>query len=91
MTTRNIPLGDDAPERLALLRAIKLLGGNKSEVARVCGCTQANIFQIVEYRRRLPAEFVLPLEARTGVSRHELRPDIYPLEPAVSRATDITA
>jgi hypothetical protein len=28
---------------------------------------------------RVPAERVLAVEAATGVSRHELRPDIYPL------------
>lgn len=29
--------------------------------------------------KRLPAEHVLAVEAATGVSRHLLRPDIYPL------------
>ncbi len=28
----------------------------------------------------MPAEFVLKAEAATGVSRHDLRPDIYPVE-----------
>lgn len=27
-----------------------------------------------------PAEYVLKIEAATGVSRHELRPDLYPLK-----------
>jgi len=31
-------------------------------------------------RGRVPAERVLAIEAATGVSRHELRPDIYPVE-----------
>lgn len=30
--------------------------------------------------KRLPAEHVLAVEAMTGVSRHNLRPDIYPRE-----------
>jgi len=29
---------------------------------------------------RLPAEYVLSVEAATGISRHELRPDLYPEE-----------
>lgn len=31
---------------------------------------------------RLPAERVLNVERLTGVSRHDLRPDIYPVEAA---------
>lgn len=34
----------------------------------------------MQISRRVPAEFVLKVEALTGVSRHELRPDIYPIE-----------
>lgn len=31
---------------------------------------------------RIPAERVLAVEAATGISRHELRPDIYPKQRA---------
>lgn len=31
-------------------------------------------------RGKIPAERVLAVEAATGVSRHKLRPDIYPVE-----------
>jgi hypothetical protein len=31
-------------------------------------------------RKSLPAEHVLAVEAATGISRHELRPDIYPVQ-----------
>jgi DNA-binding transcriptional regulator YdaS (Cro superfamily) len=30
--------------------------------------------------RRVPAIRVLAIEAATGISRHELRPDLYPVE-----------
>lgn len=30
--------------------------------------------------KRLPPKRVLALEAESGVSRHELRPDLYPLD-----------
>ncbi|MDQ0305303.1 transcriptional regulator [Ancylobacter polymorphus] len=35
-------------------------------------------------RRRVPAERVLDVERITGISRHDLRPDLYPREPAPS-------
>lgn len=33
--------------------------------------------------RRVPAERVLEVESQTGISRHELRPDLYPLKVRV--------
>lgn len=33
-------------------------------------------------QRRIPAERVLDVERITGISCHELRPDLYPLERA---------
>lgn len=33
-------------------------------------------------QRPLPAEYVIAVEEKTGVSRHRLRPDIYPLASA---------
>lgn len=37
-------------------------------------------------RRRVPAERVLEVERVTGVSRHELRPDLYPAPTAGAAA-----
>lgn len=36
--------------------------------------------QAISQWRRVPVERVLEVERITGVSRHELRPDIYPTE-----------
>ncbi len=47
-------------------------------MARICGVTQAAVWKWMKKRRPLPAEHVLVAEAQTGVSRHDLRPDIYP-------------
>lgn len=58
---------------LAVTRA-----GGQSSIARICGCTPGNINQLLQKERQLPAEHVLKVEAATGVSRHDLRPDIYP-------------
>jgi DNA-binding transcriptional regulator YdaS (Cro superfamily) len=58
---------------LAITRA-----GSQAALAKICGCTPGNINQLVKKRSDLPAEYVLAVEAATGVSKHDLRPDIYP-------------
>lgn len=58
---------------LAVTRA-----GSQSALAKICGCTPGNINQLLINKRQLPAEYVLPVEAATGVARWLLRPDIYP-------------
>jgi DNA-binding transcriptional regulator YdaS (Cro superfamily) len=61
----------------ALVAAVNA-AGSQSALAKVCGCTPANISQLICGRKVLPARFVLNVEAATGVSRHDLRPDLYP-------------
>jgi DNA-binding transcriptional regulator YdaS (Cro superfamily) len=54
-------------------------GGGLQPFAAKCGVR----YQAVQkWRRsgRIPAERVLSIEAISGVSRHELRPDLYPIE-----------
>lgn len=66
----------------AAIRARKLYGdGRQSGFGQLLGITQ----QAVSQRERggLPLQSndeVLKVEAATGVSRHDLRPDIYPRE-----------
>lgn len=55
------------------------LAGSQTALARAIGKKQ----QHVEYWLRVdkvPGEYVLSIERATGVSRHELRPDLYPHE-----------
>ena len=63
----------------AFAKAHKAAGGH-SALARICGCTAGNIFQLVDKGSLLPGRFVLKVEAATSVSRHDLRPDLYPRE-----------
>ena len=49
-------------------------------MARICGCTPPNIHQLVQRGSVLPAAYVFDVEEATGISRHDLRPDIYPRE-----------
>lgn len=65
-----------------LARAMAALDNNQSEMARICGVKQPSVWAWVHGKKQLPAEHVLKVEAATGVSRHDLRPDIYPRENA---------
>lgn len=61
----------------------KILGrerGLKLKVARELHITHGAVSQW----RRVPAERVLDVERVTGISRSELRPDLYPLSPEVA-------
>jgi hypothetical protein len=73
----------DVESRDAAIAAFHLAherAGGHTELARVCGCSAPNIFQLVDKRSLLPGRYVLKVEAATGVSRHDLRPDLYPRE-----------
>lgn len=63
----------------ALILAVDKTGSN-SAMARLCGLSPTAVWKWVQVSKRLPAEHVLTVEAATGVSRHLLRPDIYPRE-----------
>lgn len=66
-----IPSGEPALRR-AVARA-----GSQTALARLLGVTQQAVSQWL-VQGRPPASHVLPIERATGVSRHELRPDLYP-------------
>lgn len=61
----------------ALKGSVEILG-SQSAYARLCGVSQTAVWKWLQSGKRLPAEHVLTVEAETGVSRHLLRPDIYP-------------
>jgi len=55
--------------------------GSQAELARLLGVSSQAINKMLT-AKRVPAERVLKIEEVTGVSRHELRPDLYPAESA---------
>lgn len=61
-------------------RAIQILGTQEKLAELLNVSTQA----VTKWRKRVPAERVLGIEKATGgaVTRHELRPDLYPTETA---------
>ncbi|WP_443026933.1 YdaS family helix-turn-helix protein [Sphingomonas sp. LB2R24] len=75
---------------LALLAAISL-AGSQGRLAEICGCTPPNIWQLVRRGSALPGRFVLAVEKGTGLSRHVLRPDLYPIEHTLCSMTTIAA
>lgn len=56
--------------------------GSQSAFARLCGVSQTAVWKWLQSGKRLPAEHVLTVERATGVSKHLLRPDIYPKSTA---------
>jgi len=63
----------------ALLTAVER-AGSQAAIARACNVSSTAVWKWVQFSRRVPAEYVLKVERLTGVSRHQLRPDIYPVE-----------
>ncbi len=57
--------------------------GGKAAFAKAVGVPATYIYQLEKGLRRVPPGRVLAIEAATDhrVSRHELRPDLYPKEP----------
>lgn len=62
----------------ALHRALEAFNGNQTRFADAIGTSQQLVSYWVKKGRVLPAEYVLATEQATGISRHDLRPDIYP-------------
>lgn len=52
--------------------------GSQSQMARDLGVSQTAVWKWLQSSKRMSAEYVLTAERLYGVSRHDLRPDIYP-------------
>jgi DNA-binding transcriptional regulator YdaS (Cro superfamily) len=69
----------------ALIKAIAAAGGQSAlarGISKSTGRTirQGHIWSWLYRTQIVPAEYVIAIESITGVSRHDLRPDIYPHE-----------
>lgn len=60
----------------ALARAVRAVG-SQSGFGRLIGKRQSTIFEWLKEDKHLPGEHVLKVEAETGISRHELNPDVF--------------
>lgn len=64
-------------ETINVIEKASTILGSQAKLAKALGVTNQ---AVTKWKRRIPAERVLEIEAATkgGVTRHELRPDIYP-------------
>lgn len=67
----------------ALREAVARLGSQQG-LADICAVSQTAVWKWLQAGKALPPKHVLAVEAATGISRHELRPDIYPIETTQS-------
>ena len=63
----------------ALAKAVRA-AGSQSAFGRLLGKTQSVVHDWLRDGKELPGEHVFEIEGATGVSRHELRLDLYPRE-----------
>ncbi|MEM9965524.1 MAG: YdaS family helix-turn-helix protein [Asticcacaulis sp.] len=68
----------------ALSEAIAI-AGSQGRFARLCDVSQPSVWRWVNSSGTLPAEHVLKVESATGVSRHDLRPDLYPRDEVITK------
>lgn len=68
------------PSPFEALQAAVEAAGSQSALAAICGVSQPAVWKWLQSSKRVPAEVVLRIEAATGIPRHWLRPDIYPLD-----------
>lgn len=68
----------EVPSVTGIKQAIAAIGTGKALAQRL-GLSPMAVSGWVK-RDKIPAERVLEIERITGVSRHELRPDLYPTE-----------
>jgi len=69
---------------IAALQRAKDLLGSQQALADIVGVKQPSVHHILNDGKKVPAEWCLPIERATEgkVTRHDLRPDLYPDEAA---------
>lgn len=62
-------------------KAVKICG-SQTALANIVGVKQQYVWNWLNKNKSVPAEYVIPIEKATKgeITRHELRPDIYPSE-----------
>lgn len=71
----------------ALERAIEIAGGQSALADKIGGkIKQGHVWWWLKESGRVPAEHCIAIENATGVTRYELRPDVFGPEPLKQRA-----
>jgi len=76
---------EQALSRFEALKLCLTRAGTQEQMAHDLGTTQPTVSRWLASSKQLPVEHVLIAERIYGVSRHDLRPDIYPRETMVDR------
>ncbi|WP_313800959.1 YdaS family helix-turn-helix protein [Sphingobium sp.] len=76
---------DTKPTRFEALKLVIEAYGTQEAAAAAFRVSQSSISRWLSQSKQLPAEHVIQAETDTGISRHWIRPDIYPVEDAASR------
>ncbi|WP_411341189.1 YdaS family helix-turn-helix protein [Sphingopyxis sp. J-6] len=71
----------------ALKRCLEL-AGSQPKLARDLKLAQSTVWRWLNQTKQMPPEHVLDAERLYGVSRHDLRPDIYPREPMIDQQVE---
>jgi DNA-binding transcriptional regulator YdaS (Cro superfamily) len=66
----------------AITEAVEAIGGQVA-LAKMLGVNPSLISQWVTGRLKVAARHVLAIEAASGISRHDLRPDVFGPAPSV--------
>jgi DNA-binding transcriptional regulator YdaS (Cro superfamily) len=66
----------------AITEAVSRTEGGQAALARALGVTPQAVSQWVKGTRPVPPRHALAIELATGVSRHDLRPDVFGSAPA---------
>lgn len=69
-----------------LRAAVDKADGNQSKFAAAIGTSQQLVSYWLKRERPLPAEYVLAAEAAGFGSRHDLRPDLFPVAEGYEQA-----
>lgn len=78
-------MGIESDLESVLAAAVRFVG-SQSAFARLIGRSQTWVFNALRDDKPLPGEHVAAVERETGISRHDLRPDLYPRDAAPARA-----
>lgn len=85
MTNDSLQLAPEAAASKAALERAIVIAKGQAPLAQSIGTTQSQVsYWLTKSKKGVPAEFCVPIEVATGVSRHKLRPDVFP-RPATSR------
>lgn len=77
--------------RLNAFRKALEIYKSQSAMANALGVDQTTISKRLISSKEVAAQWVLQIEKDTGVSRHDLRPDIYPRDiPKASNKTNVS-